>query len=164
MTIADIKFIKATTPEEFETIKELFREYGNSLNFSLDFQDFEKELMTVPQKYASPEGVALLCYYQNIAVGCVGVRKLEENIGEVKRLYVKPEYRSLKLGKKLMELAIEAAAELGYQSIRLDSVKEMAAAINLYKKMGFYEIEAYCYNPLDNPVYMEKKLNTTLIL
>nr|WP_322623668.1 GNAT family N-acetyltransferase [uncultured Flavobacterium sp.] len=158
MDINKVRFALARTDSEFKAGKILFKEYSDSLKFSLDFQDFEKEMQSVPEKYGAPAGALLLCYYEDLAVGCVGVRSLEEGIAEIKRLYVKPEYRSLKLGKQLMVLAVDAAKDLGYAFIRLDSVREMKAAVSLYEKMGFYEIEAYCYNPLENPVYMEKAL------
>lgn len=158
MDIDKVRFTLAKTDSEFESGKILFKEYSDSLSFSLDFQDFEKEMESVPKKYGAPVGTLILCHYEDVVVGCVGVRSLEEGIAEIKRLYVKPEYRSLKLGKQLMVLAVEEAKDLGYAFIRLDTVREMKAAISLYEKMGFYEIDAYCYNPLENPVYMEKAL------
>jgi len=153
-----IEYKVAESASEFEEGKKLFRKYSDSLSFKLDFQGFEKELEEIREKYAYPRGALILCFSDKKTIGCVGVREISEDIAELKRLYVQPEYRSLKVGKRLMELALDEAKKLRYDFIRLDTVAEMEAAIGLYKKAGFYEIEAYCYNPLENPVYMEKKL------
>lgn len=153
-----ISFVSARSPAEFEEGKKLFNEYSDSLPFKLDFQGFEKELELIHGKYAHPEGALILCLSDEKPVGCVGVRKISDGIAELKRLYVKPEYRALKIGGKLMELALDEARQLGYDVIRLDTVTEMQAAIRLYKKLGFYEIEAYCYNPIETVIYMEKRL------
>lgn len=154
----DIEMKLAESFEDFENAKLLFREYSDSLDFELDFQGFEDELKLISRKYSNPEGALFLCFKDQKAVGCVAVRKNSDTICELKRLYVKPEYRSFKIGVKLMNLAIDEAKKLGYEFIRLDTVSEMQAAIGLYKKMGFYEIEAYCYNPISTAVFMEKRL------
>lgn len=154
----NITYKLAESSSEFEEGKKLFKEYSDSLFFELDFQGFEKELESINEKYAYPSGALILCFFEKKAVGCVGVRKISDNIAELKRLYVKPEFRSLKVGRKLMDLALNEAENLGYDFIRLDTVAEMKEAIGLYKKLGFYEIEAYCYNPIETAVYMEKKL------
>lgn len=148
----------AETLDDFEYGKVLFLEYSDSLHFNLDFQGFEEELNAISKKYSSPEGALFLCFADQKAVGCVAVRKLSDTISELKRLYVKPEYRSYKIGGQLMNLAIEEAKNLGYNFIRLDTVSEMQAAIGLYQKMGFYEIEAYCHNPISTAIYMERIL------
>lgn len=155
---SDVEFKLGETLADFEEGRKLFREYVDSLNFKLDFQDFEEELEHIQEKYASPEGALILCIANNQAIGCVAVRKISNPIAELKRLYVKPEFRSVKAGGKLVGLALEQAKILGYEFIRLDSVSEMQTAISLYKKLGFYEIDAYCYNPIESAVYMEKRL------
>lgn len=158
MNNTSIQYKLATSFSEFEEGKQLFKAYADSLPFDLDFQGFEEELEAVNKKYAHPEGALILCYVDEAPAGCVGVRKIEAGIAELKRLYVQPEFRSLKIGAKLMELALDEAKKLGYDCIRLDTVADMQAAIALYKKLGFYEIEAYCYNPFETAIYMERKL------
>jgi len=150
---------KAVTAKEFEQGKILFEEYAGSLNFDLGYQDFEKELSTLAQQYKEPEGALLLYFIDDeIAAGCAGVRKFAEGIAELKRLYVKPGYRSLKIGKSLLEAAIDTAKRLNYKFIRLDTVPGQTKAQELYHHLGFYEIEPYRYSPIDGTIYFEKKL------
>lgn len=149
----------AGTVHEFEQGKLLFKEYAGSLDFDLGYQDFQKELQTIDQQYQSPAGALLLCIINNgSAIGCVGIRKLSEEIAELKRLYVNPEYRSLKIGKSLLESAINTARQLNYQFIRLDTVPGQAKAQELYRHLGFYEIESYRYSPIEGTIYFEKRL------
>jgi GNAT superfamily N-acetyltransferase len=153
----DIK--KANTAWEFEQGKILFKEYADSLDFDLGYQDFEKELHTLAQQYKKPEGALLLCFIEDEnAVGCAGVRKFSEEIAELKRLYVRPDYRSLKIGKRLLEAAIDTARQLNYKFIRLDTVPGQTKAQELYNHLGFYEIEPYRYSPIEGTIYFEKKL------
>src|SRR3982074_2820197 len=101
--MANINIKKADTAKGFEQGKILFEEYANSLDFDLGYQDFKKELRTITQQYKEPEGALLLCFIDNeSAVGCAGVRKFSEGIAELKRLYVKPDYRNFKIGKRLL--------------------------------------------------------------
>ena len=153
----DIK--KANTAWEFEQGKILFKEYADSLDFDLGYQDFKKELNTIAQQYKDPDGALLLCFLDDEnAIGCAGVRKFSEGIAELKRLYVKPGYRSLKIGKRLLESAIDTAKELNYTFIRLDTVPGQTKAQELYHYLGFYEIEAYRYSPISGTIYFEKRL------
>lgn len=100
----------------------------------------------------------LLAYKDEIVVGCAGVREQYQDIAELKRLYVRQEYRSYKIGRKLLELALEIAKELHYNQIRLDTIPSQTQAQNLYHSSGFYEISHYRFNPVEGAVYMEKKL------
>src|SRR5688572_5062174 len=123
----------ADTPDEFEQGKILFEEYAGTLNFELTYQDFDKELDTIAIQYKKPEGALLLCFLgDEIAIGCAGVRKFSDGIAELKRLYVKPDYRNLKIGKKLLESAVDTAKQLGYTFIRLDTVPGQTKAQELY--------------------------------
>lgn len=155
-----ITFSLAATPEEFDLGRLLFREYADSLGFDLAFQDFKGELEHAESKYGPPEGALILCRTQasGQAVGCVAVRKLAGDIAELKRLYVRPDFRALHLGKRLLELALEAARKTGYKRIRLDTVASMEAALRLYTMAGFYPIAPYYANPVKDVVYMEKSL------
>lgn len=157
--MANINIKNAETEKEFEQGKILFEEYAGSLDFDLGYQDFKKELSTIAQQYKEPEGALLLCFIDNAgAVGCAGVRKFSEEIAELKRLYVKPGYRSLKIGKKLLESAIDTAKQLNYKFIRLDTVPGQTKAQELYHYLGFYEIDPYRFSPIEGTIYFEKRL------
>jgi len=151
-------FVQAKTQDELDYIQKLFLEYVKSLDFDLCFQDFEKELEELPGEYASPEGSLLLAIYDNHIAGCVALRKLSEDICEMKRLYVRPAYRGKEIGKKLAVKIIEEARKIGYKSMRLDTIPSMREAIELYRSLGFKEIEPYRYNPIEGAMFMELEL------
>ena len=153
-----VDIIKVVSKEHINIIRELFQEYADSLGFSLDFQNFDKELNSLPGDYAAPEGCLLLAYTGNQVVGCVGLRKISEGICEMKRMYLREEYRGKGIGKKLANRIIQEARQIGYKRMRLDTISTMVEAIHLYKSMGFKEIEQYYYNPIEGTKYMELKL------
>lgn len=153
-----IELKKATNEADFVQAKSLFTEYIRSLNFELTFQDVDRELREIAMEYHHPTGVLLLAYDGDTAVACVGVRKYDAYTAELKRMFVKPTYRGLQLGRKLLEMAIEEARGLGYQSLVLDSVADMGAALRLYQSFGFQEIAPYRFNPIAGAVYMKKVL------
>jgi len=109
MTVEDILFKIATTNQEFEDGRKLFQQYAESLDLDLGFQDFFNELKTIDQQYNKPKGALLLAYKNSIPVGCVGIREFDKDAAELKRMYVKTEYRKYKIGVKLLELSIEIA-------------------------------------------------------
>lgn len=139
--------------------KALFREYARSLGFGLDFQDFEEELRNFPGDYEAPTGCLLLAMIDEEAVGCVALRKLGGDICEMKRLYVNPQYRGLKIGRRLAEAIIDEARRIGYRRMRLDAIRSMEAAVALYSALGFEEIPPYRYNPIEGAVFLELVLN-----
>lgn len=139
-------------------VKELFTEYEQSLDIDLDFQDFAAELQALPGKYALPEGALLLAFLDGQAAGCIALRKVSEDIAEMKRLYVRKPYRGYGLGRQLAQMIIDKAKSLGYSSIRLDTVPSMQAAQHLYSSLGFYDIEPYVYNPIDGARFMELRI------
>jgi len=153
-----IKIIKAVTPKEINDIRELFLEYSNSLDFKLDFQNFEDEIKSLPGAYSPPSGKLYLALYKDLPAGCIAVRKIDGEYCEMKRLYVRPEFRGLNIGKALTEIIIHEAKRIGYKFMRLDTVATMASARKLYEKFGFKEIPPYCYNPVKGAVYMELNL------
>lgn len=147
-----------TTDEGLQNIRALFEEYVTSLNFDLAFQNFEKELTGLPGDYAPPEGRLLLALYGSQSAGCVALRKLEDGICEMKRLYVRLQFRGLHIGRALSEAIIAEARQIGYRKMRLDTVPSMQAAQTLYKSLGFVDIDAYCCNPISGARFMELKL------
>lgn len=148
----------ASTAAEFEAGKGMFREYVDSLDFELSFQDLAGELAIIDQQFNRPTGALLLAYHDNKAVGCSGVRRIDDHTAELKRMYVRDAYKGLRIGVQLLEHSMQAARDLGYQKIRLDTIDTMTRALALYRSFGFYEISAYRFNPLEGAVYMEKDL------
>jgi len=145
----------AETEDQVEEIRNLFLEYANSLDFKLCFQDFDKELKELPGQYSMPSGRLILAKEGKKMIGCAGLRMLEPEICEMKRLYVKPEFRRRGIGRGLAELVIEEAKKIGYHRMRLDTVSTMHEAIALYRSLGFKEISPYRLNPLEGATYFE---------
>ncbi len=108
--------------------------------------------------YNANDGGIILCKEANEFIACVAIRKNEEGIAELKRMYVQPANQHKGIGKYLLEKAIALAKKCNYKFIRLDTLSNMTPAINLYKKYGFYEIAAYYHNPVATAVYFEMKL------
>ncbi len=152
------RIIHAQTKAHFQSAHELFVQYADSLRFDLEFQGFSQELAGLPGDYASPGGCILLAEGAGDYAGCVALRPLQDKICEMKRLYVLPEYQGRGIGRALARSVIGEARRKGYQKMRLDTIESMKAAQKLYFSLGFETIEAYCYNPLDNPSFMELEL------
>jgi ribosomal protein S18 acetylase RimI-like enzyme len=154
----NIKIIDAHDPRFLTEIRNLFLEYVNSLGIPLDFQNFEQELSGLPGEYQPPEGALLLAVDDSKPAGCVAMRKIDDTVCEMKRLYVRTEWRDAKLGRILAEAIIARGRNAGYKFMRLDTLPTMERARMLYKSLGFYEIEPYRYNPVAGTAYMELKL------
>jgi len=146
-------------PAQIEQARELFLEYAQSLGFSLCFQSFDQELAGLPGDYAPPDGRLLLATYRGQLAGCVALHRLEPGICEMKRLYLRPQFRGRGLGRVLAETVIAEARGMGYRKMRLDTVEPvMPNAVAMYRRLGFKEIEAYRVNPIAGVVYMELEL------
>ena len=141
-------------------VADLFRAYANSLPIDLDYQGFEAELSTLPGKYAQPIGEILLAKNElSEPIGCVAVRPFDEQgCCEMKRLYVCPQGRGMGLGSQLVKAILSEAQKIGYKEMRLDTLSTMAEALALYEKFGFTRIPAYYETPIENTVFMSKKL------
>ena len=149
----------AESPEQISAIRELFLEYAQSLGFSLCFQGFDKELADLPGDYAPPRGRLILAKRLGHAAGCVALHPISGEICEMKRLYVRPEFRGSGLGRALAVRIITAAREIGYHRLRLDTVEpRMKTAVALYHRLGFREIAPYRPNPIEGALYMELEL------
>ncbi len=164
--------IREARADEMERVRELFREYARSLDFDLSFQNFEQELASLPGSYARPYGRLLLALVGGRLAGCVGLRPFDAGRCEMKRLYVRPDFRGKRVGEKLIERFLAEARGIGRenegergggvpycQRVVLDTVSPlMSQAIALYKKIGFREIPSYRLNPMPGALYMEMKL------
>jgi len=153
-----LEIIEAESDDNLEWVRELFGEYADTLDFGLDFQNFEEELANLPGDYVRPKGCLLLAIYKGQSVGCVGLRKLSEGVCEMKRLYVREQFRGLGFGRVLAEAVIEEARKIGYNYMRLDTVPSMEVARKLYVSVGFKKIGPYRYNPIEGAVFMELRL------
>jgi len=150
--------VAADTPECLAHIRELFREYQESLGVDLCFQGFEAELADLPGKYAPPTGALILGLKGNNAAGCVALREIEPGVCEMKRLYVRPAHRGQGLGRALAEKIIAEGRRLGFRTMRLDTLEQLREAIGLYESLGFRRIPPYYANPLPGVIYWELRL------
>ena len=151
-----VEIVAAKTPDDYGDFTELLREYLASLPFSADFQHTERELAEISVQYGQPgNGVALLARSGQATVGITGIRALEGTLCELKRMYVKPSWRGLGLGRLLCEAALACSRQLGYSAVRLDTLDSMDAAIYLYRSLGFVDIPAYRHNPIEGAVFLE---------
>jgi len=152
-------FIQAHSPEHTQQARSLFREYEAWLGLDLCFQNFEKELTELPGAYAPPSGRLLLALEGDQLAGCVALRKLDEGVCEMKRLFLKPSFHGNGRGRELAERIIDEARGAGYERMRLDTLPDqMAKAIALYRSLGFKEIEPYYENPVRGALFMELEL------
>ncbi len=154
-----MRIIQATTATDIDAARRLFAEYARSLDIDLDFQGFAAELAALPGDYVPVHGALLLALDGHDALGCVALRPLEPpRIAELKRLYVVPSGRGRGVGLSLARTAIEAAREGGYERVRLDTLPSMGPALRLYERLGFRDIHAYRYNPIETARYLELRL------
>ncbi len=154
-----LTIIAAKTETSIRTAGELFQEYARSLPFAFDFQDFDAELADIGHHYGPPRGRLYIALADDRPVGCVALRDLGRGVCEMKRLYVRPEFRARDVGRRLAEKVIEAAREIGYSRMRLDTVPAMKAANRLYTTLRFKPIDAYRFNPVEGAIYLELQLN-----
>jgi len=167
-----ISIVPADNPIRIEAVRTLFKEYAASLSFNLCFQSFEEELAGLPGEYAPWSGMLLLGLVNDHVAGCVAFHHLDgemagvdgelhggSDVCEMKRLYVRPEFRGCGLGGELIDCILQCATAVGYRRIRLDTVpNEMAKAVEIYHKLGFREIAPYSTNPVPGAKYMELDL------
>ena len=154
--VRDVCFAQAVSPQQIVQARELFLEYAQSLGFSLCFQNFDKELAGLPGDYAPPDGRLLLATFQDQLTGCVALHKLADEVCEMKRLYLRTQFRGKGLGRALADRIMAEARQIGYRRMRLDTVEPvMKDAVAMYRKIGFREIAAYRANPMPGTLYME---------
>lgn len=154
-----MRIFQAAGESQIKEARTLFEEYAAQLNISLCFQNFDQELASLPGDYAPPDGRLLLIEIDDKLAGCVALRKLGPAVGEMKRLFIRPEFRGRSLGRLLIEEIIREAGGIGYEKMRLDTIPgKMDHAIGLYRKFGFKEVEPYYANPSPETLYMELDL------
>jgi len=154
-----IDLIQAQTASQIDDARRLFREYETWLGLDLCFQGFEEELQNLPGKYAMPEGSLLVAYVDHSPAGCIALRKLSDGVCEMKRLFVRGDFRGSGIGLLLVERVIENARTARYRKMRLDTYPpKMGKAVKLYESHGFYPIPPYYQNPHGDVLFMELKL------
>lgn len=162
MTAAPTQLLCPESAELLDATRDIFREYANSLGVDLCFQNFEAELAQLPGDYAPPRGSLLLALVDGRVAGCCALRPLDDvdvpNASEMKRLYVRPAFRGLGLGRELAQAILDEAMRLGYDSVLLDTLDDMEAARALYEDLGFEEIAPYYHNPLPGAHYLKADL------
>jgi GNAT superfamily N-acetyltransferase len=169
-----IAIVPADNPVRIEAVRDLFKEYAASLSFNLCFQSFEGELARLPGEYMPWSGMLLLGLVDDQPAGCVALHRIghtqaqeddeilaELDICEMKRLFVRPQFRGAGLGSELVDAILKCAAAIGYRRMRLDTIpNEMPRAVEMYQKLGFVEIAPYRANPIPGAKYLELDLRT----
>lgn len=155
----DIIYKVAKSHDDFQRSKEIILEYVKTLDIDLAYMDLPTEFSTMELKYSSPQGVFILAFDGDIVAGCVGIRKIDQQIAELKRLYVRKAYRGLNIGSDLLQKALDVAQQLSYQKIRLEVIPSLQKAKKLYYSFGFNEIPPYFNNQVEGTTYMEKSIN-----
>ncbi len=149
----------AYDPKRIDEVRLLIQEYASSLGVNLCFQNFDQEMATLLGDYSPPTGALLLAEDQGKAVGCVAIKKISNEMCEMKRLYVRPNRRGKGVGKLLTETILQKARNFGYKRVRLDTLPSMKEAISMYVSIGFKPIEAYRYNLVEGTLYLELELS-----
>ncbi len=152
--------IRPALPEDIPIVGTLFREYQAHLNTDICFQTFEHELSGLPGDYAPPRGAILLAEVDGQVAGVGALRALDPYTAEMKRVFVRPAFQGRGLGRDMAEGLIEVAASRGYSKVRLDTLPTLDAAIALYRKLGFLEIDRYNDNPVPGVLFFELDLAT----
>ena len=158
-----IELCRPDSPADLASATEIFREYATRLGVDLCFQNFEEELATLPGEYAPPGGAILLAHVDGRLAGCGALRPIADvdyaNACEMKRLFVRPDFRGLGLGRLIAEALLDEARRAGYSAMLLDTLDEMEAARELYTSLGFEEIPPYYFNPLSGAHYLKADLD-----
>jgi GNAT superfamily N-acetyltransferase len=153
-----MRIVEARSEDAVASVRELFEEYWKSYGFTPCFQGFADEVASLPGKYAAPGGALGLLMVEGEVAGCVALRRFDENRGEFKRLYVRPAYRGMGLGRVLLDWVIGRARELGYRKLVADTMPQMEKALAMYDQAGFARIAPYAAHPTPGAVYLELML------
>lgn len=154
-----LQILQTNNDDMIAEARQLFREYETWLGMDLCFQGFEQELAELPGKYVPPDGRLYLAYVDDKLAGCIAMRKLEDGVCEMKRLFVRDGFRGARIGVRLIERLIEEARSEGYERMRLDTFPpKMGKAVTLYESHGFRPIPPYYDNPHEGVLFMELDL------
>jgi ribosomal protein S18 acetylase RimI-like enzyme len=154
-----IEILDARSADDYLTARTLFEEYQSTIGADLCFQGFDDELEKLPAMYGPPGGSLLIAWRQARAVGCVGLRALEPDVCEMKRLFVRPEARGIGLGRELAAAIVQRARTGGYRSMVLDTLRSMVEARVIYRSLGFVQRAPYYANPQADVAFMELRLH-----
>jgi putative acetyltransferase len=138
-----VEIVPAHGSAQVAIARQLFREYADAIGVDLEYQGFSAELAALPSPYAPPQGALLIAQAGAEAAGCVALRRLDANAGEMKRLYVRPAFRGLGIAERLIAGVVFAARSAHYDELRLDTLADMGSAQSLYRKLGFVEMPPY---------------------
>lgn len=156
------QLLTPVSDSEMDGVRTLFLEYAAALKVDLCFQNFTEELRALPGEYCGPRGALVLATVDGQLAGCCAMRPLDAvdypNACEMKRLYVRPVFRGLQLGRMLAENILETSRLAGYNCILLDTLDDMESARALYQELGFEEIPPYYYNPIAGAHYLKAEL------
>jgi len=144
---------------ELDKVKELFTEYQVTMKSVLRFQNLEEELTLLPGKYALPFGRLYIAIFNDNLAGCIALRAIDKERCEMKRLYVRTQFRKIGIGRALAEKIINDAKNIGYNCMLLDTSASLRDAISFYRTLGFIDVDPYYNNPPDNSVYLRLDLN-----
>lgn len=162
MNTKSIDIATPSTAAELDALRDIFREYAASLKVDLCFQGFDQELIALPGEYAEPRGALLMARVDGQVAGCCALRPMDSvdypNACEMKRLYVRPAFRGLGLGRQLADAIMDAARIGGYSHVLLDTLDDMETARALYEDLGFKEIPPYYHNPIAGAHYLKAEL------
>ena len=162
-TATEVRLVEPATPEHWDRVRDIFREYADGLGVDLAFQDFDGELAALPGEYAPPTGALLLALVGDVVAGCAAMRPIDDvdyaNACEMKRLYVRPGFRGCGVGRLLAQALLDRATQAGYSNMLLDTLDDMEAARDLYDSLGFEEIPPYYFNPVPGAHYLRAALN-----
>jgi putative acetyltransferase len=158
-----VQLLAPHSPADWAEVRTIFVEYAQSLAVDLDFQGFDAELAELPGEYADPRGALLLAWVDGVVAGCCALRPLDSsdysNAAEMKRLYVRPPFRGLRLGRQLTEAILDAARNRAYSCVLLDTLDDMESARALYEDLGFEEIPPYYHNPHAGAHYLKVEID-----
>ena len=150
---------EAESESDIVAARSIFREYESWLGLDLCFQGFEDELNNLPGKYAAPDGRLYLARVGDSVAGCIALRQIDNGVCEMKRLFLREEFRGINIGRMLIEKVIDDARQIGYSTMRLDTFPpKMGKAVKLYESYGFHEIPPYYNNPNEGVLFMELRL------
>lgn len=162
MNKPSIQFSSPITALEFDELRAILREYAQSIQVDLCFQNFEDELATLPGEYVEPRGALLMARVNGELVGCCALRPLDNvdypNACEMKRLYVRKAFRKLGIGRQLVEAIMDCARQADYDCVLLDTLSDMESARALYHDLNFDEIPPYYHNPIEGAHYLKAQL------